>query len=120
MRLPYLTAELPGTGGEIKARAADFEVEEIPLYEPSGSGTHTYLWIEKEGLSTFEAIRQLARALSRQEREFGYAGLKDATACTRQWLSIEHVRDETALAHGLPSNLRVLRITRHANKLRIG
>ena len=29
---PYLTADLPGTGGRIKAEPADFEVEEIPAY----------------------------------------------------------------------------------------
>ena len=60
---PYLTADLPGIGGRIKVCNADFYVEEIPLYAPCGHGEHTYLTIEKEGLSTFRAINQIARAL---------------------------------------------------------
>ena len=39
---PYFTAGLPGTGGVFKASVEDFEVTEIPLYEASGSGEHTY------------------------------------------------------------------------------
>ena len=37
--LPLVTAELPGIGGTIKEFPEDFEVEEIPAYEPSGSGS---------------------------------------------------------------------------------
>ncbi len=39
--LPFLTAEIAGVGGVIKTRPEDFFVEELPLYEASGSGTHT-------------------------------------------------------------------------------
>jgi len=35
---PYLTADIPGTGGVIKESPDDFIVTEIPAYEPSGSG----------------------------------------------------------------------------------
>src|SRR4051812_46959841 len=42
MDLPYLTTDFPGIGGVIKRRAEDFFVQEIPLYEPSGQGEHTY------------------------------------------------------------------------------
>src|SRR5207248_1185751 len=31
---PLLTPDLPGVGGRIKAQPEDFEVEEIPAYEP--------------------------------------------------------------------------------------
>ena len=55
--IPYLTPDLPGIGGRIKERASDFQVEEIPLYEPCGEGTHTYFAIEKQGLSTLRAVR---------------------------------------------------------------
>ena len=33
-----------------------FVVEEIPAYPPSGEGDHTFLWMEKRGLTTFDAI----------------------------------------------------------------
>jgi tRNA pseudouridine13 synthase len=36
-QLPYFTADMPGIGGQIKQRAEDFFVQEIPLYEPSGA-----------------------------------------------------------------------------------
>jgi tRNA pseudouridine synthase D (TruD) len=43
--LPLSTVDLPGVGGRIKQVPEDFEVEEIPAYEPSGSGEFLYLWI---------------------------------------------------------------------------
>ena len=56
--LPYLTRDFAGVGGKIKVRAEDFFVQEIPLYEPSGSGEHVYCEIEKLGLTTFDAINE--------------------------------------------------------------
>ena len=48
---PLLTPDLPGCGGRIRARDDDFEVEEVPSYEPCGSGDHLYLWVEKRGMA---------------------------------------------------------------------
>ena len=64
MTPPLLTADLPGLGGRIKVVPEDFEVEEIPAYQPSGSGDFLYLWIEKarHGGRVFrQANRQTAR-----------------------------------------------------------
>ena len=36
-----------------------FLVEEIPAYLPTGQGEHTYLWIEKQNLTTLEAVGKL-------------------------------------------------------------
>ena len=66
-RPPYLTRDLPGVGGEIKRFDEDFLVEEVPLYRPSGQGTHTYFTIEKRGLTTHAAIQHIARLLGRSE-----------------------------------------------------
>lgn len=117
--LPYLTAGLPGTGGRIKENPDDFIVEEIPLYEPSGKGTHLFLHVEKKGISTLLAIQRLADALDRKEREFGVAGLKDACATTRQFISIEHVETERALELDIPG-IRILDARPHRNKLKRG
>ena len=87
-QLPYLTGDLPPIGGRLKARPQDFMVEEVPLYEPSGSGTHVYFRIEKVGLPTMHAIGEIARALDRRPFEIGYAGLKDADAVATQMLSL--------------------------------
>lgn len=116
---PCLTADLPGVGGVIRRYNHDFIVEEIPLYEPCGEGTHVYFRIEKDGLTTHQAVAQIARVLHRAPREVGYAGLKDAHAVARQWLSLEHVAPQQIAELRLP-RMRVLEITRHGNKLKLG
>jgi len=117
--LPFLTAGLPGTGGRIKDGPEDFVVEEVPLYEPSGEGTHLYLLIEKIGIPTFEAVQRLARELGRSPRDFGVAGLKDAAATTRQYVSIEHVAPGAVEGLELPG-VRILEAKLHGNKLKKG
>jgi len=118
-QLPYLTSAVPGVGGTIKQRPEDFMVDEVPLYEPSGSGTHVYFRIEKTGLPTMQAVQEIARALGRQKYEIGYAGLKDADAVTRQMLSLEHVEPAKVQALAVPG-VRVVSVSRHTNKLKLG
>ena len=100
-----------------------FVVEEIPAYRPVGTGEHTFVWIEKRGLTTPEAETRLARALGVEVREVGHAGMKDRQATTRQYLSLPRVEPERALAYADPDpgdRLRVLEAARHGNKLRMG
>ena len=115
----YLTEELPGTGGRIKVHPADFCVTEIPRYYPSGQGDHVYLYIEKQGLGSLEAAARIAQALGRPRHAVGLAGLKDAQAVTRQWMSIERADPDQAARLHLP-NIRVLAVSRHRNRLKIG
>ena len=115
----YLTGELPGTGGVLRESPEDFEVEEIPLYLPCGEGEHLYIEIEKSGIPTPEVARRLARASGCPEREIGYAGLKDAQARTRQYLSLP-ARYESSLKGLESSEVRILSARRHRNKLRLG
>jgi tRNA pseudouridine13 synthase len=96
-----------------------FVVEEIAAYAPVGAGEHTYLWIEKRGLTTMDAVRRLARLLDVDPRDVGYAGLKDRNAVTRQWVSIPRVDPERARQVSEP-DLAVLEVSRHGNKLRTG
>jgi len=119
MSLPFVTADLPGSGGRIKAAPEDFRVEEQPAYLPQGSGPHLWLLAEKRGLTTRDLARALARALSVQEREVGYAGQKDKAAVTRQWLSLPVARDPDPAAL-CGEGWRVLSASRHQNKLRLG
>src|SRR5262245_50656250 len=58
---PLLTADLPGIGGVIKAQPEDFEVAEIPAYEPCGSGDFLYLWVEKRDMGAEYFTRQIAK-----------------------------------------------------------
>jgi tRNA pseudouridine13 synthase len=117
--MTYLTADLPGTGGHYKELPEDFWVEEIPRYPCSGVGEHLYLWVEKEGISTRDLLGQLSRGLQLPERELGYAGLKDARARTRQMISIPAGGADRLEALQL-QRARILRVERHANKLRLG
>lgn len=117
--LRYLTAGVPGTGGTIKGTPEDFIVEEIPAYQPGGEGEHCYVHIEKRGIATLEALRRLSKALGVQERDIGYAGMKDAVGITRQSISIPRVATETVLALEIPG-IKVLSAIRHGNKLRLG
>ncbi len=119
MALPYLTADLPGIGGMIKTAVEDFIVQEVPLYQPEGVGTHCYFMVEKRGISTMEAVRLIARALGRNNFDIGYAGLKDAQAVTTQMFSVEH-EDSARLRDLQVPHLKIVHITRHRNKLKIG
>ncbi len=116
---PFLTAGIAAVPGRLKEQPEDFEVDELPLYEPVGAGKHLYLQVEKRGIPTMEAVRRLARALQRPARDCGYAGMKDARAVTRQWISIPDVDAAQALAVELP-DLRVLQAIPHGNKLKMG
>ncbi len=111
--------QLPRTGGAYKVSPDDFRVEELPAYPPSGEGSHTYLWIEKRGLDTRQAVSAIARALGVAERDCGTAGLKDRHAVARQWVSVPGAAPEAARALALPG-LRVLEVSRHGNKLKTG
>ena len=116
---PFFAPDLPGIGGHIKEQPEDFEVEEIPAYEPSGSGEHLFLWIEKRGLGAEYFARQVARRLGIAPGEVGTAGLKDRHAITRQWVSAP-ASAELRLGELEGEGIRLLRVSRHGNKLKPG
>ncbi len=117
--LPFLTPDIPGIPAAIKRDYTDFVVEEIPAYEPSGRGDHVYFTIEKSGIASMHAVNDIARALGVHPREIGLAGLKDARAVTRQTLSLEHADPNRISSLEIP-RIRVVSVSRHTNKLRIG
>jgi tRNA pseudouridine13 synthase len=116
---PLLTADLPGISGRIKTVPEDFEVEEVPAYQPSGSGGFLYLWLEKRGLGAQFFVRQVAQRLGIPAGEVGTAGLKDRHAVTRQMVSVP-AGVEDRLPHLEGEGIRVLQVSRHGNKLRPG
>ncbi len=117
--LPLLTANIDGIGGTIKTIPADFVVEEIPQYEFSGSGTHVYAFVQKKNMSTQDMMNLVARHVGIRTMDVGYAGRKDARAITRQWISVEHI-DPAKLSELESPKLKILDITRHTNKLKVG
>ena len=117
--LPYLTPDLPGIGGRIKEHLDDFRVEELPLYEPCGEGTHLYFRVTKTGITTPEAVNRLGRFLKVRPHDIGVAGLKDARAVSAQRMSVEHV-DPSVLAGFRDAAMTVKVLGLHGNKLRPG
>ncbi|WP_133477413.1 tRNA pseudouridine(13) synthase TruD [Cognatilysobacter segetis] len=101
-----------------RARPEDFVVEELPGFEPSGSGEHLLLDIEKRGMNTAFAAKRIAEWAGVKEMAVGYAGLKDRHAVTRQRFSV-HLpgRDAPDLDALQDGSLRVLAATRHSRKL---
>ena len=118
-KLPYGTPDFPGCSGRLRALPEDFSVEEIPAYEPSGSGEHVYLWVEKKGISTGRLRELICRAFGVSQGQVGHAGLKDARAHTRQWISV-HSSVELPIHSLEDPAVSILRVTRHGNKLRPG
>jgi len=119
MTPPLFTADLPGVGGRVRARDEDFEVEEVPSYEPSGSGEHLYLWIEKRGVAPEFFARTIAQRLGTYPGNIGTAGLKDRHAVTRQWVSVpKECEGNVAKVDG--DGIRVLKTGLHTNKLKPG
>jgi tRNA pseudouridine13 synthase len=60
--LPYLTPEMDAVPFAIKEYPEDFVVEEVPLYEPCGSGENTFVRIEKREAGRLHNAPILARA----------------------------------------------------------
>jgi len=117
--VPFLTADLAGTGGRIKVEPEDFRVDELSLFDPSGEGAHLLLRIEKRGMTTHEAAMRLARALRIAEREVGFAGIKDSRAVATQWFSVP-AGCEARLGDLTHPWLTIRERARHSSKLRIG
>lgn len=103
----------------LRATPEDFFVEEIPLFELSGVGEHTYVKIEKRDRTTEEVAKELARLASVQPGDVGYAGRKDRRAVTRQWFSVPKLSLAAANAMTL-EGVKVLDAKFHAHKLRVG
>ncbi|MBT3277987.1 MAG: tRNA pseudouridine(13) synthase TruD [Phycisphaerales bacterium] len=116
---PYLTAALPGVGGVCKERPSDFQVEELPLYPCCGHGSHVYFEVVKQGVSTHVAAERIAQHMGVRVHDIGYAGLKDAHALTRQWMSLEHA-DAAKLLGYHDKQVVVTQTALHTNKLKTG
>jgi tRNA pseudouridine13 synthase len=116
---PLITPDLRGVGGFIKVHPRDFEVEEIPSYEPEGSGEHLFLWVQKTDVGPEHLARTIAERLDVPVGAVGTAGLKDRRAVTRQWVSVPQ-QAEARMARLNGGGIELLRHTRHGNKLKPG
>lgn len=111
----------PAASGDIRTLPEDFIVEEQLSFEPSGTGEHAFLYIQKTGENTEYVARMLARFAGVRQRDVSVAGLKDRHAVTSQWFSVwlpgKADPDWTQFES---ESIKVLQATRHARKLKRG
>ncbi len=118
--MPYITSNLPGTGGNIGEQPEDFRVDEVPAYSPQEKGEHIFLHIEKRETTTLDVVASIAKSLGIAVKDVGYAGMKDRNAITRQWISIPPpIQPEQVAGLQIPK-LEILSVERHPHKLRTG
>lgn len=110
----------PQGQGILKARPADFIVEEILGFELSGEGEHLWVFIEAIDMNTEFLLKQLAKCLAIEKRNISYSGKKDRLAITRQWFSLHLPGQEIELPQNIHPNVTVLKSHRHHKKLRRG
>lgn len=118
--LAYLYGK-PLATAEIRVQAADFQVDEQLNFEPSGSGEHLLLQIEKTGQNTQFIARELARLTGLRVRDISYAGLKDRHAVTRQWFCFKWpIKQALDWQSWQLEGAQILQVVRHYRKLRLG
>lgn len=91
-----------------------FHVEEIPLFAPSGRGEYLLMDIKKQDLSTWRLLNIFKEATGADDREIGYAGLKDKNATTIQRISLPK-KYEKMLKHITTERIEIL--AKHYNHL---
>ncbi|XXX71657.1 tRNA pseudouridine(13) synthase TruD [Sorangium sp. So ce134] len=107
----------------LRSSPADFVVEELPAYAPSGRGEHVFVTFRKTGRTTPDAVRAIALALGADPGGAGFAGMKDRHAITTQTASFQLplARDPAPLlAQAELPGIEVLAIARHDHKLKPG
>lgn len=116
---PLAGGDLARTGGGIGPEPEDFRVDEELDRAPAGTGQHRLVRIEKVRLNTRDAVLRVAEAAAVNERDVGYAGMKDNHAVTTQWLSLPAQSASPELWPPL-DGIRVLEHALDENKLRTG
>lgn len=104
---------------QIRSTIDDFVVEEIAAYPLTGSGEHAFLWLEKRGLAAPELVNRIIKTLGVPSKDVGVAGQKDRHAVTRQYCSIPR-RLAIDVERLNSSDLQILSVTHHQNKLKTG
>jgi tRNA pseudouridine13 synthase len=101
-----------------RVQPEDFRVDEIDGFEPSGSGEHLLLSVQKRGMNTAFAAKRIATWAGIPEMGVSYAGLKDRHAVTTQRFSVHLPKRVAPALEALESeDLRVLSAHWHGRKL---
>ncbi len=85
-----------------------FFVEEIPLFKFADKGSNLILKIKKSDMSTFKLITVIAKATQLEQRDIGYAGLKDKNATTIQYISIPKQYEKDVIKNLTTEKIEIL------------
>lgn len=85
-----------------------FFVEEIPLFKFKDKGSYLILKIKKSDMSTFKLITVIAKATKLEQRDIGYAGLKDKNATTIQYISIPREYEKDVIKNLTTQKIEIL------------
>jgi len=105
---------------DFKQTIERFFVEEIPLYDFSNKGNFLILKIKKNDMSTWKLITVLAKAGDLNERDIGYAGLKDKSATTIQYISIPKKSEKELYKNLTTDKIEILEKTYNRAPIKIG
>jgi len=105
---------------DFKQTIERFFVEEIPLYSFTGTGNYLILKIKKTDMSTWKLITVLAKATGLQERDIGYAGLKDKNATTIQYISLPKTYEKELNKNLTTEKIEILERTYNKAPIKIG
>lgn len=84
-------------GYKIKHINEDFQVTEVslmPSFISKGKRKFTYIWLQKSGFTTFEALEQIKLFFKLSFEDVCSQGLKDEDAITEQLISIKKILKE--------------------------
>lgn len=79
---------------KLKCINQDFRVTEVSLtlqLKPKAGSKFTYVWLEKSGLTTFDAMEQIKDFFDLSFNDVNNQGLKDEDAVTEQLISIKKI-----------------------------
>ncbi|GIT99854.1 tRNA pseudouridine synthase D [Sulfurovum sp. TSL6] len=105
---------------DFKQTVERFFVEEIPLYSFTGTGNYLILKIKKTDMSTWKLITVLAKATGLEERDIGYAGLKDKNATTIQYISLPKKYEKELNKNLTTEKIEILERTYNKSPIKIG
>jgi tRNA pseudouridine13 synthase len=120
---PFITGDLPGIGGFLKAIPEHFLVEEVLPYAPCGQGEHLFIKLRRTGWNTTDVATALGDAFGLKGPDIGWGGRKDKNAVTTQTFSLRLPMDlplATVEARLQSLSFEVIDLQRHGNKLKTG
>ena len=105
---------------DFKQTVDRFFVKEIPLYNFTGKGNYLILKIQKQDMSTSKLLTVLAASAKCEVGEIGYAGLKDKSATTTQYISLPKKYEKELLKNLDTPRVKIVEKTYHKSPIKIG